>query len=80
MSNPESNPIFLKVHLSERERKFSKFKRHIKNIIFNMFFVLLKDYRTNLLIECLGLLVEYIQILYYPFDGYVKYKIIFYLV
>jgi len=71
MSNPESNEIFMKIHLSEQESTFSKLQNKIKNIIFNMFFILLKDKSSNLLIECISLLVQYLQILYYPFDGYV---------
>jgi hypothetical protein len=80
MSNPETNEIFMKIHLSEQESKFAKFQNKVKNILFNMFFILLKDKKSNLLIECLSLLVQYMQILYYPFDGYVKIKKINYII
>ena len=80
MSNPETNEIFMKIHLSEQESKFAKFQNKIKNIIFNMFFILLKEKRSTILIECISLLVQYMQILYYPFDWYVKIKNQYYII
>ena len=42
MSNPESNEIFMKIHLSEQESTFSKLQNKIKNIIYINFLSIIK--------------------------------------
>ena len=76
MSNNESNDTLLKIHLSEHESKYVKFKKKIKNTLFNLFFLLLKDNKSNILLECISLIIQYIQLLYFPFDSYVNKNIL----
>ena len=72
MSLHESRENFLKIQLSSSESTFYIYKKKIKNALFNMFFHLLKDIQSNLLLECLNILIQYIQLLYFPFNSYVK--------
>ncbi len=72
MSLLESKENFLKLHLSNSETTFYIYMKKIKHALFNMFFHLLKDIQSNLLLECLNILIQYIQLLYFPFNYYVK--------
>ena len=64
--------LFLKIHLSEKESELIKFQKQFKESLFYMFFVLLKNYKQVLLIECISIILEYLQFLYFPFDSYVN--------
>jgi len=73
MSNQDSNEIFMKINLSENETKIRKFEKKIKNCLFYMFFLFLKDNESNVLLESISIIFQYLQIMYFPFDSYVKY-------
>ena len=68
----DNKALFMKIHLSEKEGKFMKFQKEFKESLFYMFFVLLKNYKQVLLIECISIILEYLQFLYFPFDSYVN--------
>ena len=68
----DNKDLFMKIHLSEKEGKFMKFQKEFKESLFYMFFVLLKNYKQVLLIECISIILEYLQFLYFPFDSYVN--------
>jgi hypothetical protein len=72
MSLHESRENFLKIQLSSSESTFYIYKKKIKNALFNMFFHLLKDIQSNLLLECINIVIQYIQLIYFPFNSYVK--------
>ena len=67
--------LFMKIHISEKEINFIKFKKKFKESLFYMYFVLLKNYKQILLLECLSITLEYLQFLYFPFDSYLNYII-----
>ena len=73
MSNQDSDEIFMKINISESETKFSKFEKKIKNCLFYMFFLFLKDNESHVFLESVSIIFQYLQIMYYPFDSYVKY-------
>ena len=75
MLNPSSNEIFMKIHLTENESNFQKFEKELKNSLFYLFFLLSKEAKSNLFIESISLIFQYLQIMYYPFNSYVKYFI-----
>ena len=68
----DNKDLFMKIHLSEKESRFMKFQKEFKESLFYMFFVLLKNYKQVLLIECISIILEYLQFLYFPFDSYVN--------
>jgi hypothetical protein len=62
----------VKMDFSLNTIKYSKFERKIRDSIFYMYFLLLKDTDSSLFLESISLVFQYLQILYYPFDSYVK--------
>ena len=72
MSFHETKENLLKLELSNSENIYSIYKKKFTNALFNMFFYLLKDMKPNLTLECLNILIQYIQLLYFPFNYYVK--------
>ena len=71
-----SNENFMKMDFSLNTIKYTKFERKIRDSIFYMYFLLLKDTDSSLFLESISLVFQYLQILYYPFDSYVKYILI----
>ena len=71
-----SNENYMKMDFSLTTIKHSKFERKIRDSIFYMYFLLLKDTDSSLFLESISLVFQYLQILYYPFDSYVKYILI----
>ncbi len=72
MSNAPSNETFMKIHISESESKFQKFQRQLKNSLFHLIFLLLKDTNSSYFFQIINLIIQYIQIMYFPFYSYVK--------
>ena len=72
MSNPPSNDIFMRIHISENESKFQKFQKQLKKSLFYLIFLLSKDTDSNLFFQSIILIIQYIQIMYFPFYSYVK--------
>lgn len=71
-----SNENYMKMDFSLNTSKYTKFERKIRDSIFYMYFLLLKDTDSSLFLESISLVFQYLQILYYPFDSYVKYILI----
>lgn len=71
-----SNENYMKMDFSLNTIKYTKFERKIRDSIFYMYFLLLKDTDSSLFLESISLVFQYLQILYYPFDSYVKYILI----
>jgi hypothetical protein len=67
----DRNKIFMKIKL-EQENKFINFLREIKISFFYLFYELLKEYDPSLIFECVSVILQYLQLMYYPFDGYVR--------
>ena len=67
----DRNKIFMKIKL-EQENKFINFLREIKISFFFFFYELLKEYDPSLIFECVSVILQYLQLMYYPFDGYVR--------
>ena len=72
MSAIYDNNLFLKIHISEKESLLLKIEKQIKESLFYMFLLLLKNHQTTLLMECISIILQYIQFMYFPFDSYVK--------
>ncbi len=72
MSNSTTNEIFMKIHISENESKYQKFQKRFKNSLFYLIFLMLKDTDSNLFFQIILLIIQYIQIMYFPFYSYVK--------
>ena len=66
------NNLFLNIHLSEKESFLLRIEKQLKEGLFYMFFILLKNYQPTLLMECISIILQYIQFMYFPFDSYVK--------
>lgn len=45
----------------------------VKNAIFNLYFLLLKDLNTNFWYEAISIIIEYIQLYCFPIGGTVKF-------
>jgi hypothetical protein len=67
----DRNKIFMKIKL-EQENKFINFLCEIKISFFYLFYELLKEYDPSLIFECVSVILQYLQLMYYPFDGYVR--------
>ena len=67
----DRNKIFMKIKL-EQENKFINFLCEIKISFFYLFYELLKEYDPSLFFECISVILQYLQLMYYPFDGYVR--------
>ena len=67
----DRNKIFMKIKL-EQENKFINFLCEIKISFFYLFYELLKEYDPSLTFECISVILQYLQLMYYPFDGYVR--------
>ena len=67
----DRNKIFF-FFLLEQENKFINFLREIKISFFYLFYELLKEYDPSLIFECVSVILQYLQLMYYPFDGYVR--------
>ena len=65
--------LFLNIHLSEKENRLIRVKKKIKESLYYMYFVLLKNHQQILLTECISIILQYVQFLYFPFDSYVKF-------
>ncbi len=72
MSNSTTNEIFMKIHISENESKYQKFQKRFKNSLFYLIFLMLKDTDSNFFFQIILLIIQYIQIMYFPFYSYVK--------
>ena len=72
MSNSTTNEIFMKIHISENESKYQKFQKRFKNSLFYLIFLMLKDTNSNFFFQIILLIIQYIQIMYFPFYSYVK--------
>ncbi len=67
----DRNKIFMKIKL-EQENEFINFLCEIKISFFYLFYELLKEYDPSLIFECVSVILQYLQLMYYPFDGYVR--------
>lgn len=68
----EFNKNFMKIKFYDEESKFLIFLNEIKISIFFLFYELLKEYDPSLIFECVSVILQYLQLMYYPFDGYVR--------
>ena len=64
--------LFMNIHLSEKESFLIRIEKQLKESLFYMFFTLLKKHQPTLLMECISIILQYIQFMYFPFDSYVK--------
>ena len=78
MSNRDSEEIFMKFHISKNQSNYKQFEKKLKENLFYMFFLLMKENESNFILECVSIIFQYLQMMYFPFDTYVKiiYKIL----
>ena len=68
----ELNNNLMKIKLSQKQNKLATFIYDTKIGLFRLFNELLKDYKPSLLFECVSIIIQYCQLLYFPFNGYVR--------
>jgi len=66
------NKQTLNLQLYQKENKLMKNYNKIKQNIFDLFYELLKYYNPSLNFICISLLLQYFQLMYYPFNDYVR--------
>ena len=67
MSNLKKSSIIKQNFMAEKT-SFEKFEEKLKNSIFGVLFVLLKNNEGNFYVEMFSLLTELFQFMYYPFS------------
>ena len=66
--------LFAKEQASEEEKsKIEQFEEDIKNGVFSVFYLLLKNYETTFWKFIVLLIIEYMQLFSFAFDQSVKY-------
>ncbi len=73
--NKEDDNNLMKITIHKNESYFLKLKSQIKESFFYFIFLLIKDGHHFLYLECISIAYQYLQIMYFPFDSYVKINI-----
>ena len=68
----ESNKNLMKFQLIEGKNQLTILMNKIKISFFYLFNELLKDYKTSIIFECISIILQYSQIMYYPFEEFVR--------
>ncbi len=68
----ESNKNLMKFQLIEGKNQLTILINKIKISFFYLFNELLKDYKTSIIFECISIILQYSQIMYYPFEEFVR--------
>ena len=71
MSNDKKSNVIKQNFMAEKT-SFEKFEEKLKNSIFGVLFVLLKNNEGNFYLEMFSLLTELFQFMYYPFSQHVN--------
>lgn len=71
MNEKEKRNLSLKHNLLVEKTTFEKFEENLKNSIFGVLFVLLKEEEGSVYLELVLILFELIQLMVYPFNKYV---------
>ena len=66
------NRQILYIQLFKKESKLLKKYNKLKQNIFDLFYELLKSYNPSLSFVHISLLLQYFQLMYYPFNDYVR--------
>ena len=64
---------FIKLKLNQKENKLILYFKEIKKGLFYLFNELLKDYKPSITFECINIIFQYCQLMYFPLDGYVNF-------
>ena len=68
---------FIKLKLNQKENKLLSYFNEIKKGLFYLFNELLKDYKPSITFECINVIVQYFQLMYFPLDEYVNFFLTF---
>lgn len=71
------NNISLNHNLLTEKTSFEEFEENLKKSIFGVLFVLLKTQDFSILVDIIFLTLEILQFMAFPFNGEVKFKLIY---
>ena len=76
----EFNKNLMKFQLIEGKNQLTILTNKIKISFFYLFNELLKDYKTSIIFECISIILQYSQIMCYPFEEFVRIILILFII